>query len=175
VNCQKERTLKNEYTVDEKTYHLTLESSRSGVQISIDGTSQSFHHEEFATGRFIVEKDGARFRVVVKEVGDRTYAWVNGRVLMLERPKTETTASITGSSDSHLTAPMPGTLLKLLVVEGQSVETKQTVAILEAMKMEHSLRAPRAGKVGKIFYKEGDVLEADATVLDLEPLKEETS
>ncbi|MFH1011976.1 MAG: biotin/lipoyl-containing protein [bacterium] len=167
--------MKSEYTIDGKTHSLTLETSRSGVQIAISGTRQSFRHEEMATGRFLVEKDGARFRVVVKEMADRTYAWVNGQVLVLERPKTEAAAGITGSSDSHLTAPMPGTLLKLLVVEGQSVETKQTVAILEAMKMEHSLRAPRAGKVAKIFYKEGDVLEADATVLDLEPLEEETS
>ncbi|MBM3324423.1 MAG: hypothetical protein FJY66_02015 [Calditrichaeota bacterium] len=167
--------MKSETIIDGKTYRLTLETSRGGVQVAIDGKLQSFRHEEMAAGRFLIEKDGARFRVIVKETADRTYAWVNGQVLVLERPKAETAAGITGSSDSHLTAPMPGTLLKLLVVEGQTVEMKQTVAILEAMKMEHSLRAPRAGKVAKIFYKEGEVLEADATVLDLEPIEEETS
>jgi biotin carboxyl carrier protein len=167
--------LKTDYNLDGKTYHLALEISKEGARFSVDGTSKNIHYEDIGAGRFIVEKDGERFRVVVKEIGERTFAWVHGQVLVLERPKAEAVAGITGSSDSHLTAPMPGTLLKLLVVEGQSVETKQTVAILEAMKMEHSLRAPRAGKVAKIFYKEGDVLEADATVLDLEPLEEETS
>jgi biotin carboxyl carrier protein len=167
--------LKIDYILDGKTYHLALETSKQGVQFSVDGTTKNFHYEEIAAGRFIVQRDGERFRVVVKDIGERTYVWIHGQVLVLERPKAEAVARITGSSDSHLTAPMPGTLLKLLVTEGQSVETKQTVAILEAMKMEHSLRAPRAGKVAKIFYKEGDVLEADATVLDLEPLEEETS
>jgi len=164
--------LKSEYIIEGNLRRVTLEKTRGGVQITVDGNPRSIHCEEMTSGHFVIEKDGAKFRLVVREIGDRTHVWVDGQTVVLERPKPEA-FGIVGSSDSHLTAPMPGTLRKLLVTEGQIVEPKQTVAILEAMKMEHNLRAPRAGKVAKVFYKEGDVLEADATVLDLEPLEEE--
>lgn len=164
--------MKSEYIIEGKLRRAALEKTSRGVQITIDGNPRSIRYEEMISDHFVMERDGAKYRVVVREMGERTHVWVNGQTLVLERPKSEA-VGIVGSSDSHLTAPMPGTLRKLLVTEGQLVEPKQTVAILEAMKMEHNLRAPRAGKVAKVFYKEGDVLEADATVLDLEPLEEE--
>ncbi len=164
--------MKNEYILEGKLRRVALEKTRDGIQITVDGNIRSVHCEEIDSGHFVIEKDGVKYRAVVREMGDRTHVWVNGQTVVLERPKSEA-VGIVGSSDSHLTAPMPGTLSKLLVTEGQIVEPKQTVAILEAMKMEHNLRAPRAGKVAKVFFKEGDVLEADATVLDLEPLAEE--
>ena len=164
--------MKSEYIIEGKLRRAALEKTSTGVQITIDGNPRSIRYEEMISDHFVMESDGAKYRVVVREIGDRTHVWINGQTVVLERPKPEA-FGIVGSSDSHLTAPMPGTLRKLLVTEGQLVEPKQTVAILEAMKMEHNLRAPRAGKVAKVFYKEGDVLEADATVLDLEPLEEE--
>jgi biotin carboxyl carrier protein len=164
--------VKTEYIVEGNLRRVALEKTSSGLRFTIDGNPCSIRYEELTSGYFVVEKDGTKYRILVREIGERTYVWVNGQTLILERPKSEA-VGIVGSSDSHLTAPMPGTLRKLLVTEGQAVEPKQTVAILEAMKMEHNLRAPRAGKVAKIFFKEGDVLEADATVLDLEPLEEE--
>lgn len=164
--------MKIEYIVEGNLRRAALEKTSNGLRLTIDGNPCSIRYEEMTSGYFVAEKDGAKYRILIREIGERTYAWVNGQTLVLERPKSEG-VGIVGSSDSHLTAPMPGTLRKLLVTEGQAVEPKQTVAILEAMKMEHNLRAPRAGKVAKIFFKEGDVLEADATVLDLEPLEEE--
>lgn len=167
--------MKSEFIIKGKTHRTELERAASGLQIVIDGNRKSFRYEETSAGRFVVEKDGAKFRIVVREAGDRTYVWVGGQTLVLERPSPEDTAGITESSDSQLTAPMPGTLRRLLVKEGQVVEAKQTVAILEAMKMEHNLRAPKPGRVTKIFFKEGDVLEAGATVLGLEPLEDKVS
>ena len=167
--------MKAEFLIEGQTHLVSLELKAEGIQAVINGEYKNFRYEKTAAERFILEKDGERFRIVVREVGDRTYVWVNGQTLVLERPTSEDTQGIAASSDSHLTAPMPGTLRKLLVKEGQMVEAQQTVAILEAMKMEHNLRAPKAGTVAKIFFKEGDVLEADATVLDLEPLEEEVS
>lgn len=166
--------MKVEFLIEGETHHASLEKKADGYEALINGNRCPFHYEKTATGRFVVEKDGEKFRVMTRTSGERTYVWVNGQTLVLERPISDDTAGVATGSDSHLTAPMPGTLSKLLVEEGQIVEEKQTVAILEAMKMEHNLRAPRAGKVAKIFFKEGDVLEADATVIDLEKLDEDS-
>ena len=164
--------MKSEFLIDGTTRRVSLEKSADGFDAVIDGTHHDVLIEEMAPGQVVIEKDKRKFRVMVRPVKDKTYVWINGETLVLERPSEEA-VGVVGGSDSHLTAPMPGTLTKLLVEVGQEVEEKQTVAILEAMKMEHNLRAPRAGKVAEIFFKEGDILEADATVLDLEPLEED--
>jgi pyruvate carboxylase subunit B len=56
-------------------------------------------------------------------------------------------------------APMPGTMFKVLVKEGDSVEKNQPVVILEAMKMENEIQTPKAGKVLQVLVNEGDPIE----------------
>ena len=67
-----------------------------------------------------------------------------------------------------LLSPMPGLLIKLAVVEGQEVKEGEELAVVEAMKMENSLRAIQDGIVGKISADEGDSLMVDEIILDFE-------
>jgi propionyl-CoA carboxylase alpha chain len=67
-----------------------------------------------------------------------------------------------------LLSPMPGLLIKLAVVEGQEVKEGEELAVVEAMKMENSLRAIQDGIVGKISAVEGDSLMVDEIILDFE-------
>jgi 3-methylcrotonyl-CoA carboxylase alpha subunit len=71
-------------------------------------------------------------------------------------------------SGGRLTAPMPGKLLALLVKEGQSVKIGQAFAVMEAMKMEHTLTSPRDGVVSECLYAVGDQLSEGAELLRLE-------
>ncbi|MDG5493517.1 acetyl/propionyl/methylcrotonyl-CoA carboxylase subunit alpha [Niveispirillum sp. BGYR6] len=63
-----------------------------------------------------------------------------------------------GDAGSHgrLTAPMPGKVIALLVEEGAVVTKGQPVIVLEAMKMEHTLKAPADGTVTHLRYQVGD-------------------
>ena len=63
---------------------------------------------------------------------------------------------------------MPGVLMSLMVGEGDSVEENQPLAVVEAMKMENTLRARANSVVKKICVKEGDSLAVDAVILELE-------
>ena len=67
-----------------------------------------------------------------------------------------------------LLSPMPGLLVKLAVVEGQEVKEGEELAVVEAMKMENSLRAIQDGIVGKISAVEGDSLMVDEIILEFE-------
>lgn len=68
-----------------------------------------------------------------------------------------------GTEDqSHLNAPMPGRVISVLVIEGQSVEAGAPLVILEAMKMEHTIRAPYTGVVEQVFFSTGDFVEEGA-------------
>ena len=67
-----------------------------------------------------------------------------------------------------LTSPMPGKIFKVLVQPGDTVEAGKVLLILEAMKMEHSIKAPHAGVVKEIFFKEGDLVDGAVELATLE-------
>lgn len=71
--------------------------------------------------------------------------------------------------DSDMTlAPMPGLVRAVFVSAGQDVERGQPLCVLEAMKMEHTLKAARAGRVAEIFVAEGDQIAAGDPLVRLE-------
>ena len=65
-------------------------------------------------------------------------------------------------------APMHGTILHVLVAEGDLVEAGATVAILEAMKMETQLTAPAGGTVKSVDVEDGDIVESGRVVAVIE-------
>jgi 3-methylcrotonyl-CoA carboxylase alpha subunit len=75
------------------------------------------------------------------------------------------------ASHSHqggLTAPMNCSVVSILVEAGQQVEAGATLVVLEAMKMEHSIRAPHAGTVKALFCREGELIGEGTAVVELE-------
>src|SRR5262249_35485620 len=69
-------------------------------------------------------------------------------------------------SGKAVRCPMPGLVVSISVVEGQEVKAGETLAVVEAMKMENVLRAERDGVVQKIRAKRGDSLAVDAVILE---------
>ncbi|WP_199555706.1 acetyl-CoA carboxylase biotin carboxylase subunit [Sandaracinobacteroides hominis] len=67
-----------------------------------------------------------------------------------------------------LLCPMPGLIVSISVAEGDKVEAGQTLAVVEAMKMENILRAEKSGVVSKLHAKAGDSLAVDAIILEFE-------
>jgi len=67
-----------------------------------------------------------------------------------------------------LLCPMPGLVVSVAVSEGQDVKAGETLAIVEAMKMENVLRAERDLVVKKINAKAGDSLAVDAVIMEFE-------
>ncbi len=73
------------------------------------------------------------------------------------------------SGANILRAPMPGTVIAVLVAEGEEVEAGQTLAIMEAMKMEHLLTAPNAGVVSAVHVAAGATVDEAQTLIELGP------
>jgi propionyl-CoA carboxylase alpha chain len=69
-------------------------------------------------------------------------------------------------SGKQVRCPMPGLVVSIAVKEGQEVKAGETVAVVEAMKMENVLRAEIDGTVKKINAKPGDSLAVDAVILE---------
>ena len=64
-----------------------------------------------------------------------------------------------------LLSPMPGLLVSVSVEEGQEVKAGEELAVIEAMKMENSLRAEQDCVVATILVKSGETVEVDQTIM----------
>lgn len=69
---------------------------------------------------------------------------------------------------TEVVAPMPGTIVDIMVAVGDEVEEDQELMVLEAMKMENPIFAPANGTVKEIKVKVGDKVESDAVLMTLE-------
>lgn len=73
-----------------------------------------------------------------------------------------------GGDGAEVRAPMNGTVVRLLVAEGDAVDAGATVAVLEAMKMELPVQSARAGRVAAVLCGPGDAVEAGAVLVSVE-------
>ena len=69
---------------------------------------------------------------------------------------------------AQVTAPMPGSIMKVLVSEGDQVNEDQDVIILEAMKMENPIASPATGKVASIKVKADDKVDTGQVLMEIE-------
>ena len=74
------------------------------------------------------------------------------------------------SEGGRLTAPMPGKVVSFAVKTGDAVKKGQALAVMEAMKMEHTIAAPADGTVSEVLYAPGDQVAEGAELLKLTAL-----
>ena len=116
-------------------------------------------------GRLLVEVDGSARFAHAARVGDSWWIHMNGRIHVLHGHQP---GSVSADADEGgLSALMPGTILEVLVKEGQRVREGQTLLVMEAMKMEHRILAPKAGEVLAVNFAAGDRVDMGATLVEL--------
>ena len=96
----------------------------------------------------------------------------NGKVLRFNRVKADLGEDQDNTADAGFIAPMNGTVVAILVEPDQQVEKGQTLMIMEAMKMEHSLKAPAAGSVSEFYFKVGELVDGGTELLTFEAKQE---
>jgi len=100
-------------------------------------------------------------------VGDVRWVFVDGRVYELAeaRPRERARA---GGHHGSLTAPMPATVLRVLVGVGDAVKRGDPLVILEAMKMELPVRATSAGRIGAVHCRDGELVQPGVTLIEID-------
>ncbi len=114
-----------------------------------------------------IDGTGRRFRVL--EHG-RVFSLHDGerRLRLVPQAMYRHEGDAAAAGADRVTAPMPGRVVVSRAASGDTVQAGQEVMVIEAMKMELSLKAPRDGTVAEVRAKAGDFVEADAVLVVLE-------
>ncbi|MFN0087825.1 MAG: biotin carboxylase N-terminal domain-containing protein [Blastocatellia bacterium] len=110
-----------------------------------------------AAGEIRIVIDGIQRAFRVLESGDRLHVYSSLGACEMTRPPRHPIHRAAGEQGSA-NSPMPGAVLKILVEAGQDVKAGEPLLILEAMKMEHTMRAAVEGRVEAVLVKQGEVV-----------------
>ena len=115
--------------------------------------------------RIIVELDGVSSFAYVVRSNDQWWIHFQGRIFVVNMH--EPGSQDSSLSEGSLSAPMPGTILDVLVKAGQRVRKGQTLLVMEAMKMEHRIQAPKAGEVTIVHFEKGDRVDMGQNLVEI--------
>jgi 3-methylcrotonyl-CoA carboxylase alpha subunit len=113
--------------------------------------------------RLLIDNSWQRFRVL-QHGTQLKISWQHHWYELTIIDPFENDAAQAGTVTS-INAPMPGMIYKLFVSAGEKVSEGQALAIIEAMKMEHTLTAPADRIIDEVFYQEGDFVEAETILI----------
>jgi len=146
----------------EITLHLSCEGQDRALTLGAGGSAKLIGEQ------LILEHDGLRRQLRAIRREEVLFLQWDGE---LRRVETYDPISAVEASHSHqggLTAPMNGSIVRVLVEAGQSVEAGAQLVVLEAMKMEHSIRAPHAGVIKALYCQEGEMVSEGSALVELE-------
>jgi len=137
-----------------------------GGRLLVSGTSGS-------DGRMSVDLAGQRESANVARLGNTLTVFAQGASHRLEF---EVAAAVEEEDPSaRLVSPLPGSVIQVLVAQGDTVAKGQALMIIEAMKMEHTVSAPGPGKVSQIYFSAGEQVAEGAKLLEFEAIAGETT
>jgi acetyl-CoA/propionyl-CoA carboxylase biotin carboxyl carrier protein len=144
------------------------------AEVSVGGAGPVAARAEFDVGDLVVTCDGQtqRYAYAHVEAGGRATAWLarNGQswTLAADEPLAAGPAHVSGG-DGVVRSPMPGTVLAVMAAAGARVRSGQPLVIVEAMKMEHTVRAPADGVVADLTAAPGQQVGLDETLAVITP------
>lgn len=149
----------------------SLDRGRVNVQgdsVTVDG--ETFRFEQLGDGRVRVTGAGGTHVAWATVEGRRVFVTLEGRDYVFDTGGGGGTrrASAHEAASGEVTMPMPGLVISVAVTEGQAVKRGDPLLVVEAMKMEHTLRAPRDGVVRRLSGANGQRVDAGKILLEVE-------
>ncbi|MBU3005595.1 acetyl/propionyl/methylcrotonyl-CoA carboxylase subunit alpha [Paraglaciecola arctica] len=159
---------KLELMVGKDTFVVQVSQAYVGKHIVYD---MKIGHQEYRCSG-VLEND----QLISTINGHRTISKVNahqegysvfcsGKVIQFQALQADLGDTQDNAADLGFTAPMNGTVIAILVEPQQQVEKGQPLIVIEAMKMEHSLKAPSSGCVSEFYFKAGDLVDGGVELL----------
>jgi 3-methylcrotonyl-CoA carboxylase alpha subunit len=157
-------------------YPIAIEQKRQGQHsyylISVNGNTLdcqgSIEHDVL---QFSI--NGYRSHATISHQGNNISLYRQNGVFNFAHIQPDCGAQDADDTHSGLVAPMNGTMVSVLVSDGETVTKDQPLVIMEAMKMEHTIRAPSDGVVDAIYFQQGEMVDGGTELLAFTPTTEE--
>ncbi len=157
----------------EQQYPVTVEQLASGsatryaIRYTLDNEEQTVHAQGKLDGnQLLANLDGYQLRAQVAEHDGSYSLYTQDSALAFGLAQPDLGDIEADAGDAGLTAPMNGTMVTLLVEVGAEVKKDDALLVMEAMKMEHTIRAPADGTVEEFYYQPGDLVDGGAQLVD---------
>ena len=142
---------------------VTAHYRRNGLQLELPGAKVLARADRSGSGGLVADLDGERVHATVVRSGRELTVFAGGLTYRLQLREFEAVQD--EEAGGRLTAPMPGSVIEVLVKEGEAVEQGRALMIIEAMKMEHTILAPTAGRIARVRFAPGEqVKEGDQLI-----------
>jgi len=149
----------------------TLELVRDGHRLSgsLDGQAVEADAVEVGPGIYSILVAGASFEAQVEAAANSLTVAIAGhripiRVVDPRQWQGRRGSSVEAEGRQQITAPMPGKVVRILVQQGEKVDTGQGLLVVEAMKMQNEIRSPKTGVVEKLLVTEGQAVNSGDVV-----------
>jgi len=137
------------------------------TRLSIGAESWPFEARALGGDRHDVTLAGQRHTLTVYARGERYAVFAGQGSALVAEFDPLAHAGDSAAEGGRLTAPMPGKVVTFLTKPGDAVQRGQALAVMEAMKMEHTITAPRDGVVEELLYAVGDQVAEGGELLRL--------
>jgi biotin carboxyl carrier protein len=159
-------------TSDGKNYRLELNRADGRWSCRLDGREVEVDAILARPDVLSLRIGNLAYEVKSERVANELHLWVGSSRFAVEVRDPRSLRGRTRSGDDQgprkIVAPMPGKVVRLLVVEGDAVEAGAGIAVVEAMKMQNEIKSPKKGTIHKILVREGSAVNAGDVMIVVE-------
>ena len=157
---------------DQNQVLLLTRGHAKGLQLMVNGQAETLQferlHKPGAQGALDITLGARRIQAQVYDHGEVLHVFTPLGATCITRVDALAHAGDTQTEGGRLTAPMPGKVVSFAVKAGDVVKKGQPLAVMDAMKMEHTIAAPADGTVAELLFAPGDQVTEGAELLRLE-------
>jgi biotin carboxyl carrier protein len=150
--------------IDGERVEIDLSVDETSIQAEIGGRKYTLEAKVIQPGIYWFNWQNRSIDVAVTPNGDGYIVSLGGRRLMVEMvdPRAALRQAAEQGHDGlvEIRAPMPGKVVKVLLLEGSEVQHNQGIIVMEAMKMQNEIKSPKRGVVKKLDVIEGAAVNA---------------
>ncbi len=160
--------------IQDQQYPVAVEQlgRGSGIRYVIRSKNNTIKAQGTIMGNGLhADLDGHRMRVSVSENNTNYSLYTQENAIQFSLIEADLGDEHAGEGAGALEAPMNGTIVDIVATQGAIVKKGETLLIMEAMKMEHTIRAPENGQVVEFYYQIGDLVNGGAEMLNFEAVK----
>jgi biotin carboxyl carrier protein len=168
-----ESKMEFEFLIENTLHKISLEKKENIFVVS-DGEKTYEADIRFISPNIIsIIIEGRSYRVYFARDREKRFLSLEGQQFIVQEPleggqDLQKDEARSGEDELMVKAPMPGKVIKIDVSEKEEVRKNQTLAVVEAMKMENEIKSTIEGYVKKIFVSAGDLVDSENPLIELE-------